>query len=121
MGDEGFGFFDAADVQAAAEGVFLGGFGVGGFDADGGGLAGYFPDAVDCESHNHLTFRTASKRPARMQTTIPCKFDLKGDGLDALGKGQWRGGGFYWSDLMRMLKMEGNIGGRGYEMLWFEI
>src|SRR5215208_3110645 len=61
VGDDGPGFFDGFDVHAAAEGIVLGGFGIGGFDADGGGLAGDFPDAVDGESHNHLGKRDRFK------------------------------------------------------------
>jgi hypothetical protein len=45
-----------------------------------------------------------------MQTTIPRKFDLNEKELDGWREGLIGQRGFYWSAVMRMLKMEGRIG-----------
>jgi hypothetical protein len=53
---------------------------------------------------------TASKRPARMHTSIPRKFDLKGSGLEPSGGEQDDAVGYYRMGRMEMLNMEGSIG-----------
>src|SRR6266446_1907196 len=62
---------------------------------------------------------TASKRPARMQTTILCRFDLKGSGLELSVMEQCGEEGFYRKRGAEMVNMDEGMGSvRGADKNW---